>query len=36
MVKVLVPQSCPILCNLMDCNPPDSSVHGFFKARILE
>ena len=21
-------QSCPILCNCMDCCPPDSSVHG--------
>ena len=24
------------LCNLMDCNPPDSSVHGILQARILE
>ena len=29
-------QSCPTLCNPMDCNPPDSSVHGIFQARILE
>jgi len=21
-------QSCPTLCNAMDCNPPGSSVHG--------
>ena len=24
------------LCNLKDCNLPDSSVHGIFQARILE
>ena len=29
-------QSCPILCDPMDCNPPGSSVHGIFQARILE
>ena len=23
-----VTQSCPILCDPMDCSPPDSSVHG--------
>ena len=28
-------QSCPILCSPMDCNPPGSSVHGLFQARIL-
>ena len=33
---MLVAQSCPTLCNPMDCNPPDSSVHGILKARILE
>ena len=21
-------QSCPVLCDSMDCSPPDSSVHG--------
>ena len=26
----------PILCNPMDCNPPASSLRGFFQARILE
>ena len=26
----------PTLCNPMDCNPPDSSVHEIFLARILE
>ena len=24
------------LCNLVDCSPPDSSVHGILQARILE
>ena len=27
-------QSCLTLCNPMDCNPPGSSVHGIFQARI--
>ena len=35
-VKVLVTQSCPTLCNPMDCNPPGSCVHGILQARILE
>ena len=35
-VKVLVTQSCPILCNLMNYSPPDSFVHGILQARILE
>ena len=29
-------QSCPILCNPMDCGPPGSSVHWIFQAKILE
>ena len=29
-------QSCPTLCDPMDCSPPDSSVHGILQARILE
>ena len=29
-------QSCLILCDLMDCSPPGSSVLGIFLARILE
>ena len=29
-------QSCPPLCNCMDCSPPGSSVHGILQARILE
>ena len=28
-----VAQSCPTLCDPMDCNPPDSSVHVIFQAR---
>ena len=35
-VCVLVTQSCPTLCDPMDCSPPSSSVHGIFQARILE
>ena len=35
-VCVLVTQSCPTLCNPMDCRPPGSSVHGILQARILE
>ena len=31
-----VAQSCPALCNPMDCSLPGSSVHGIFQARILE
>ena len=31
-----VTQSCPTLCDLMDCNPPASSSHGIFQARTLE
>ena len=35
-VKVLVAQSHLIICNLMDCSPSGSSVHGILQARILE
>ena len=28
--------SCLTLCDLMDCSPPGSSVHGILQARILE
>ena len=31
-----VAQSCPTLCNPMDCSPPGSSVHGILQARVLE
>ena len=36
MYTVSVAQSCPTLCNPMDCSPPGSSVHGVLQARILE
>ena len=29
-------QSCPTLCNPMDCSPPGSSVLGILQASILE
>ena len=29
-------QSCPTLCDPVDCSPPASSVHGILQARILE
>ena len=29
-------QSCPTLCNPMDCSPPGSPVHKILQARILE
>ena len=32
----LVTLLCPILCNLMDCSPPCSSVCGILQARTLE
>ena len=32
----LVIQSCPTLCDPMDCSPPGSSVHGVPQPRILE
>ena len=34
--KSRVTQSCPTLCDPMDCSPPSSSVHGILQARILE
>ena len=30
-MNVLVTQSCPTLCNPMDCSPPGSSVHRILK-----
>ena len=33
---VLVIQSCPTLCDLIDYSPPGSSVLGILQARILE
>ena len=35
-VKLSVAQSCLTLCDLMDCSPPGSSVHGILQASILE
>ena len=29
-------QSCPTVCNHMDCSPPGSPGHGIFQARTLE
>ena len=31
-----VAQSCPTLCDPMDCSLPGSSIHGVFQARVLE
>ena len=31
-----VAQSCPTLCNPMDCSLPASAIHGIFQARVLE
>ena len=31
-----VAQSCPTLCDPMDCSLPGSSVQGVFQARVLE
>ena len=36
LLCVLVAQSCPTLCDPMDCSPPGSCVHEIFQARILE
>ena len=33
---VWVAQSCPALCNPMDCGPPGSSVHGILQASIVK
>ena len=31
-----ITESCPTLCDPVDCSPPGSSVHGILQARILE
>jgi len=31
-----VAQSCPTLCDPVDCSLPGSSVHGILQARVLE
>ena len=36
VVVLLVTQSCPTICDAMDCSPPGSSAHGILQARILE
>ena len=36
LVAQYVTQSCPALCNPMDCSQPGHSVHGIFQARIPE
>ena len=36
LVKVLVVQLCPTLCDPMDYSPPGSSVHGLLQARTVE
>ena len=33
--EVEIPQSCPTLCDPMNCSLPGSSVHEIFNARIL-
>ena len=35
-LKGSVAQSCPTLCDPMDCSPPGSSAHDILQARILE
>ena len=35
-MKASVTQSCPTLCNSMNCSSPGSSVHGILQARMLE
>ena len=36
VVVVKATQSCPTLCDPMDCSPSGSSIHGILQARILE
>ena len=35
-IDIEVAQSCPTLCNPMDCSLLGSSIHGIFQARVLE
>ena len=35
-VNVKSLSKCPILCDPIDCSPPDSFTHGIFQARVLE
>ena len=32
----VVTQSCPTICDPVDCSPPGSTVYGILQARILE
>ena len=34
--KSEIAQSCPTLCDLIDCSLPGPSVHGIFQAIVLE
>ena len=34
--RVLVPQSCPTLCDPLDCSLPGSSIHGILQVSILK
>ena len=36
LITCLAAQSCPALCNPMDCSQPGSSVYGISQAKILE
>ena len=36
LMWVKVTQSCPTICDPMDCSPPSSSVRGILQARILK
>ena len=35
ILLLVAAQSCPTLCDPVDCSPPGSSVHGILQARIL-
>ena len=34
--EIEVAQSCPTLCDPVNCSPPDSSVRGILQAMVLE
>ena len=34
--EIEVAQSCPTLCDPMDCSLPGSSIHGISQAKVLE
>ena len=36
LMWIEIAQSCPTLCNPMNCSLPRSSVHGIFQTRVLE